>query len=508
MPHFPVLSAIIFVPLLGGLAALACRQRPMLCRWLSLAAALVDLALVGYLFLLGLQPQFGPTGRWLWIEDTPWIAQLGIRYTLGLDGISLVLILLAAFLTVICVLISWREIDSKVASYHFFLLTMCTCIQGVFLATNLFLFYLFWEVQVIPMYFLVGIWGHENRIYATIKFILFTIAGSLLMLIALIGLYFVHGSQTGTYTFALYPLLQTTLSPAAEIWIYAAFLLAFAIKIPVVPVHTWLPDAHTEAPTAGSVILAGLLLKAGLYALIRFGFPLFPMAARLSVPLLVVIGLIGLFYAAWIALAQTDLKRLVAYSSIAHMGLIVIGVAVWSRITLSGAVLQMINHGLTTSALFIVVGMLDERTHSRKFADLGGIWGKMPVYSGFFLFFAMAALGLPGLNNFVGELLILVGTFVHQPVVAITGFAGLVLTLIYVVRMVQSTLFVEARKAHHLWDVTPREVLALTPLVIGILYLGLYPTGILDLLQGSITDLLNQFPSTTVAQVVSGAQLQ
>jgi NADH-quinone oxidoreductase subunit M len=502
MIEIPLLSAVVFVPLLGGFMALACRRRPLLCRWVSLVVALIDLSLVVCVLFMDLKPEAGSTGRWLLAEDIPWIDHLGIRYSLGLDGLSLVLMLLTAFLTVICVLISWREIRTRVGAYHFFLLAMETCILGVFLATDLFLFYLFWEIQLIPMYFLVGVWGHENRVYATLKFFLFTITGSLLMLIALIGLYFVHGAQTGHYTFALSQLLDTPLSVVAEGWIYAAFLLSFAIKIPVIPVHTWLPDTHTEAPTAGSVILAGLLLKTGAYALLRYGFPLFPTAAKASLPLLIVIGLIGLIYAAWVALGQTDLKRLVAYSSIAHMGLIVIGVAIWSRVTLSGAVLQMVNHGLTTSALFIAVGILDERTHSRKFADLGGIWGHMPVYSGFFLFFAMAALGLPGLNNFVGELLILVGSFKHKPVVTVIGFAGLALTLVYVVKMVQSTLFVKARGERVLWDVTPREMLVLGVLALGVIYLGLYPTAFLDLVQGSVLGLLDQFPKAMVASAM------
>ena len=291
------------------------------------------------------------------------------------------------------------------------------------------------------MFFLIGIWGHEKRVHAALKFALFTISGGLLMLVALIGLYLIHGQQTGVYTFAYARLLETHLSPTAQFWLYAAFLLAFAIKIPLIPVHTWLPDAHTHAPTAGSLDLAGLLLKAGFYGLFRFGFPLFPVAAQASVPILIALGLGGMFYAGWIALAQTDLKRLVAYSSIGHMGLMVVGLAVWNLMTLTGSLLQMINHGLSTTALFVMVGMLDERLHSRQFADMGGLWGKVPVFSAFFLFFAMASMGLPGLNNFVGEILILVGIFTARPVIGILSFAGLVLTVVYILRMVQDTHF-------------------------------------------------------------------
>ncbi len=376
----------------------------------------------------------------------PGYPRLGVRYSLALDGISLVLVLLTAFLSVLCVLVSWKEINSRLQAFHFFLLSMETGVLGVFLSTDLLLFYLFWELQVIPMFFLIGIWGHENRIFATVKFVLFSIAGSLFMLIALIGLYFLHGSQAGHYTFSLFELARTPLAPNVEMWLYAAFLLAFAIKVPMFPVHTWLPDAHTEAPTAGSVILAGLLLKTGAYALLRFAFPLFPNAAADSVPLLLGLGLIGLFYAAWIALAQSDLKRLVAYSSISHMGLIVIGIAVWNTITLSGALLLMVNHGLTTSALFILVGMLSERAGSREFSHFGGLWKNMPVFGGFFLLFGMASVGLPGLNNFVSEILILLGTFKERPVLGGIAFAAIVFVLVYGLRMIQNTIFGEASR--------------------------------------------------------------
>jgi NADH-quinone oxidoreductase subunit M len=381
-----------------------------------------------------------------------------------------------------------------VGAFHFFLMLMATGILGVFLANDLFLFYLFWEVQLIPMFFLIGVWGHENRVYATIKFILYTISGSVLMLAALIGLYIIHGTLTGQYTFSLQQLIQTRLPLATEKWLFAAFLLALAIKVPLVPFHSWLPDAHTEAPTAGSVILAGLLLKAGAYALLRFAFPLFPTAARMSVPLLLGLALVGLFYAAWIALAQKDLKRLVAYSSISHMGLVIMGIAVWSSLTLTGAVLQMVNHGLTTSALFILVGMLDERFHSREVENFGGLWSKMPVFSAFFLFFAMASLGLPGLNNFVGEILILIGTFSSWPWMAGLGFAGLVFTVIFILWVVQRTLFGETRdpqiRGQAIPDVTAREAAILVPLAAAVLFIGLFPAPILSLLQEPIGGLI------------------
>jgi NADH-quinone oxidoreductase subunit M len=485
-----MLSIIIFLPLFGGFLALASARRAHLCRLIALIVALTDLALVISLIFLDLRGQSGPTGTWLLVEDFPWLESLGIRYSLGVDGVSLMLILLTTFLTAVCVLASWRHIDTRVGAFHFFLLFMSTGILGVFLAIDLFLFYLFWEVQLVPMFFLVGIWGHAQRIHATIKFVLFTIAGSLLMLISLIALYLIHGVHTGVYTFSLLQLMRTPLTGTAEILLYAAFLLAFAVKIPVLPVHTWLPDTHTEAPTAGSVILAGLLLKTGTYALLRIAFPLFPMAARLSAPLLLLLGVAGIFYAAWIALAQTDIKRLVAYSSIAHMGFVVIGLAIWNSLALTGALLQMINHGLSTSALFILVGMFGERVGSRNVGDLGGFWKRMPVLSAFLLFFALSSLGLPGLNNFVGELLILVGTFTVRPVIAILGFSGLVLTLIFILRLVQDAVFGQERKEHTLWDATPREVLILGVIAAVVLFIGLHPGPILELFRDPVQNIL------------------
>jgi NADH-quinone oxidoreductase subunit M len=493
MVDFPLLTIIIFFPLVAGFLCLATGKHTLLCRSIALTVAVIELGLVLSLAFLHLQPFAGPTGTWLLVEDYAWIPTIGVRYSLGLDGISFLLLLLTAFINVLCVLISWRSIIIRVGSFHFFLLFLETGVMGLFLATDLLLFYLFWEVQIIPMFFLVGIWGHEKRVHAAIKFALFTFCGSLLMLVALIALYLIHGAQTGVYTFAYAQLMQTHLSHTAQILIYAAFLLAFAIKIPVVPVHTWLPDTHTHAPTAGSLDLAGLLLKAGFYGLFRFGFPLFPVAAQASIPVLIALGLGGMFYASWIALAQTDLKRLVAYSSIGHMGLMVVGIAIWDQLTLSGSILQMINHGLSTTALFVMVGMLDERLHSRKFEDMGGLWGTIPVFSGFFLFFAMASMGLPGLNNFVGEILIVIGTFQSRPGIGILAFAGLVLAVVYMLRMVQDTIFGQPRKEHHIIDLNLREGVILAIIALPILFIGLHPDPVLRLLDQPVQHLLTQF---------------
>ncbi|EFK08550.1 putative NDH-1 subunit M [delta proteobacterium NaphS2] len=488
MNTFPMLSAIVFLPLLGALFILILPDRPESGRRTSLAVTLVDLALV---VLLLFSNSGTPSGQWLRVEDYAWIPALGIRYTLSLDGLSLMLLLLTTFLGVLSTLISWNQIKEKTRSYYFFLLLTLTGILGVFVATDLFLFYFFWEIQIIPMFFLVGIWGHEARRRTTIKFIIFTMTGSLFMLIALIGLYTVHGRQTGIYTFALSPLMETSLTLDIQGWLYAAFMLAFAIKIPMVPLHTWLPDTHTQAPTAGSVILAGLLLKTGVYGVFRFAAPLFPLAFRTSMPLLMVLGLAALFYASWIALSQTDIKRLIAYSSIGHMGLVVLGLAAFNSITLSGSLLQVINHGVSTSALFILVGILNERIDSREFKDFGGLWKQMPVFSAFFLFFSMASLGLPGLNNFVGEILILIGTYRAHPVFSAIGFAGLLFGVIYVLRMVQDALFGELRGAVSLLrDVNARETLILGTLALGVLFLGLYPRPVLHLFDGPIRLLM------------------
>ena len=488
MNGIPLLSVIVFLPLLGGLFVLVW-GRPRLCRLASLAVTLADLGLVLLLFSPGVRDAAGP---WLRVEDHAWIPSLGIRYTLAADGLSLMLLLLTAFLGVLCVLVSWKQIDEKVCSYHFFLLLTLAGILGVFVATDLFLFYLFWEVQIIPIFFLVGIWGHERRTRTTMKFILFTMAGSLFMFIAIVGLYVVHGRQTGTYTFDLASLIETSLPGGVQGWLYAAFMLAFGIKIPMVPLHTWLPDAHTQAPTAGSVILAGLLLKTAAYAVFRFAFPLFPLAFRASAPLLVVLGLIALFYASWIALSQVDIKRLVAYSSIGHMGLVILGLAVLNNITLSGSLLQMINHGVSTSALFILVGILGERTHSRQFKDFGGLWRKMPVFGAFFLFFSMAALGLPGLNNFVGEILILIGTYRVNPLAAAFGFGGLLFGVIYVLRMVQDALFGEFKGVEStIRDLDRREIGIMGVLALSVLFLGLWPNPVLGLFEEPVNGLIN-----------------
>jgi NADH-quinone oxidoreductase subunit M len=485
MNVFPLLSAIVLLPFLGGLAALAFKDSPGGCRSLCLLITALDLLLA----LFTLPWLAGPGG--VLFERFAWIAPFDIHYHLALDGVSFLLVIMTCFLGLLAVVVSWREIQERVASYHFLLLLIQASALGVFLARDLFLFYLFWELQLIPLFFLIGVWGHAQRQHAAMKFFLFSIAGGLLMFLSVIGLYLLHGAQTGLYTFSLDELASRPVAGVTQAWLLAGFLLSFGVKTPIFPLHSWLPDAHTEAPTAGSLVLAGVILKTGTYALLRWAFPLFPQAAAQAAPWLAALGVAALFYAAWIALAQSDLKRLIAYSSIGHMGLIVLGVAVWDSISLEGSVLQMVNHGLTTGGLFIMAGMLAERTGTRRMHELGGLWTKAPAFSGIFLLLGLASAGLPGLNNFVGEILILVGSFRQYPAAAVLGFVALVFTLIYVLRLIQATLFGPSEPDAPFDDLTARESAILVPIVLAVLFLGLVPGPALDLMNAPIEELLS-----------------
>jgi NADH-quinone oxidoreductase subunit M len=485
---FPILSLLIALPMGAAAVCLALRRHPAISRWLSLLVTLAVLALALWLFVAAQ----GGDGGWLLYEDYPWIPYFGIRYILGLDGISLLLVLLTAITQALAVIVSWRR-KYQVAIFYSMLLFMEAGILGVFLALDLFLFYLFWEVMLLPMFFLIGVWGHERRVYAAIKFFIFTMAGSLLMLLAVIAMYILHGRQTGDFTFALAALQHTAIPAGLEPWLFGAFVLAFAVKAPLLPLHTWLPDAHTEAPTAGSLDLAGLLLKTGLYGLLRIAFPLFPEMTQAVLPLLAALAIAGIFYAAWIAYAQTDSKRLVAYSSVAHVGFMMLGLCAWDAMAVEGSVLQMFNHGITTGALFIMIGMIQHRAETREIGKLGGLWARVPVLSAFFLFFAMASLGLPGLNNFVGEILILLGTFRVNPLWGALGMAGVLFAAAYMLRLVQGVLWGTPGPVHDAtcWpDLGAREVLVLAPLAILVLFLGLYPEPFLEPIREPVRRLL------------------
>ncbi|MHA6247187.1 NADH-quinone oxidoreductase subunit M [Pontibacter sp. CAU 1760] len=471
----------MIVLLMGGglLAWLSKKVHPMLPRWIALFALLNALLIAVWIWLTTPAATLGAS-PWLIRLEIPWIPQWGVGFSMALDGLSLLMLMLTFFLGILAVLISWREINTKTGFFHFNLLWVLAGITGVFLTMDLFLFYFFWEVMLIPMYFLIGVWGHANRNYAAYKFFIFTQASGLLMLLAILGLYFIHGSQTGTYTFNYFELLNTPLAPLAARLLMFGFLAAFLVKLPVVPFHSWLPDAHSEAPTAGSVILAGLLLKTGAYGLLRFVLPLFPMAAVEFAPWAMLLGVVGIIYGAILAFSQTDLKRLVAYTSVSHMGFVILGVFAFNEWALQGVVMQMIAHGLSTGALFIIAGFLYERLHTRDIREMGGFWAKAPKMGVIALIFVMASLGLPGLGNFIAEFLTLVGSWQANNWLTVFATIGLVLATVYSLRIMQKVFFEPAPTDRPLPDLNSREMLIAIPMVVMILWLGLYPQPVLD----------------------------
>jgi len=485
--NFPLLSFVIFLPLLGAVViALLPRENRDLIRFAALFAASVEMILVGALFFL-----FHPGEGFQFVEHVPWIPSLGIGYFMAVDGISLLLIGLTALLTLVSILFSW-VVTERTKEFMALMLLMETALIGVFAALDLFAFFVFWEASLIPMYFLIGIWGHEDRIYATVKFVLYTMVGSALMLVAILVLAFLHYQATGTFTFDWTELTRLTLSPQTQRWLFLAFAIAFAIKVPLFPFHTWLPDAHVEAPTAGSVLLAGVLLKMGTYGFLRFGLTLFPDASRTFVPLIAALSIIGILYAAMVAFAQRDAKSLVAYSSVAHLGFVMLGIFALNPQGVAGGVLQMINHGLSTGALFLIVGMLYERRHTRLLAEFGGLWKVMPVFAALSLIVVFSSAGLPGLNGFVGEFLILVGAFQHSRTYAFFATLGVILAAVYLLWMYQRTFFgpLENPANEKLPDLSAREVLVLLPLVVLIVVIGVYPGPFLRVIEPSVRTAL------------------
>ncbi len=482
---FSILSLLLWLPVAGALVCLVTGSRaPSVPRWIALVTAV--LVLVGALLLMLVHDR---SGGWMLLEDRTWIEAFGIRYTLGLDGISLLLIVLTAFMQVMAVLVSWRQ-DKAPQVFFALLLVLETAVIGVLLALDLILFYLFWELMLIPMFFLIGIWGYERRFYAAVKFFLFTLVGSLCLLLAVIGLYLLHGAQTGVYTFALEALKQTELSAGQELLFFLCFMAAFAVKVPLFPFHSWLPDAHAEGPPAGSVDLAGLLLKTGVYGMIRFAFPLFPAAAQKFLPVLAVLALVGLFYAAWVAFSQLDIKRIVAYSSISHLGFVILGLAAWNQIAVEGSLLLMVNHAITTGGMFAAIAMIQLRTGTRDLNQLGGLWKSQPNLAAFFLLFSMASLGLPGLANFAGEILILIGVFSVKPLWALFAVGGILMSAVYTLRMVQGTLWGASCEPFDRRDLDAREWGILIPLALLVVLLGCYPQPLLDVLREPVSALL------------------
>ena len=428
----------------------------------------------------------------------PWIPRFGITFFLGIDGLSLLLVLLTLFLGVLAVVVSWREIGDRVGLFHFNLLWTIAGILGVFLALDLFLFFFFWELMIVPMYFLIGIWGHENRHYASTKFFLFTQASGLLMLAAILGLHAAYAQQSGVTTFSYPELLTASLPIETSRWLMLGFFVAFAVKLPAVPLHTWLADAHTEAPTAGSLLLAGVLLKTGAYGLLRFAVPLFPEAAAEFAPWAMGMGVVGILYGAKLAFAQRDLKRLVAYSSVSHMGFVLLGVFAANVLAWQGVVVQMLAHGISTGALFVMAGALQERLHTRDLDRMGGFWEHMPRFAGVSLLFALASLGLPGMGNFIGEFLVLLGAFAASPIAVVCAAFGLVFATVYSLWLVQEVFHGNYRSGSTRLptDLSLRESTVFAALTIAILWLGLYPTPFLSAAKPSLDSLLgNGAPS-------------
>lgn len=481
----PLLTLMLTLPVGTAAFCLFFRHRPAVARGLALVGTLTVLLIaIACFVLLPAEP------GWLLREDYRWIAALGIRISLGIDGLALLMILLTAFLSVLAVWLSWGE-KNRPAPYFALLLLVEAGVLGVFMALDLVLFYISWELMLIPLFFLIGIWGQRGGIAAAMKFFLFSLAGSLLMLLAIIALYVLHAQQTGEYTFALTALQHTKLPIGLEPWLFAAFALAFLIKVPLVPLHSWQADTYSAAPPACSLLLAGVLAKTGIYGLVRFALPLFPGTAQAALPILAILSLAGILYGGWIASAQLDLKRLVAYSSLAHLGFILLGVSAWNTTAVEGALLQMVNHGLTTAALFILIALIEKRSGSRQLNELGGLWSKVPKLSALLLFFSLAALGLPGLNNFVGEILILLGTFSVHPLWAVLAVSGLLLAAIYILRMLQGVIWGPTQEGTPWPDLVPGEWLMLVPLALLVLWLGLYPETFLESLRGPAQLLLN-----------------
>ncbi len=474
-----LLSIVIFLPLLGVIAIALLRGFGAT----AVKGVALVIGLLTFVISLGLYTGFNAdTATFQQVTLKPWIPGLGTSYHIGIDGISLWLVLLTTFLTPICILAAWNSIEKGLSGFMMSLLALETGMLGVFCSLDLFLFFVFWESMLIPMYFLIGIWGGERRIYATIKFVLYTMAGSALMLVGILALYFQNDNS-----FDL-----TTLSGPFEHsnLLFLAFFIAFAIKVPLFPFHTWLPDAHVEAPTVGSVILAGVLLKMGTYGIVRFCLPLFPDAADKYTPLIVTLAVIGIIYGALVAMVQPDLKKLVAYSSVSHLGFVVLGLFSKSSAGIQGSVLQMVNHGLSTGALFLLVGMIYERRHSRMIVDFGGLSKRMPIFAVFFMIVTLSSIGLPGLNGFVGEYMILLGSFVQgafSKVHVVFATAGVILAAVYMLWMFQRVMFGTLDKTNEgLPDLNAREVVVLLPILLFIVWIGVYPKTFLSKIEKSV----------------------
>jgi NADH-quinone oxidoreductase subunit M len=496
-----LLSIIVFLPaVFGALVGLAPintqGSSKGVIKWMALVFSLV-------VFFISISLYTGfdaTTAQFQFRELRPWVEKLGISYNLGIDGISLPLILLTTFLTPIVILGSWNAVEDKIKSYYALILLLETGMLGAFVALDSILFYVFWEAMLIPMYFLIGIWGGKDRIYASMKFFLYTLVGSLLMLVAIFYLMKQHSLQFGYYSAALSDLYRVQIPfsdsiTSPQVLLFLAFALAFAIKVPLFPLHTWLPDAHVQAPTAGSVILAGVLLKLGGYGFIRFAFPIFPQAAEYTAPFFIVLGVIAIIYGAWVAMVQPDIKKLVAYSSVSHMGYVVLGLFTFTDVGVSGAVYQMLNHGVSTGGLFLIVGMIYERRHTRMIADFGGIAKTMPVFAVVFMIVTLSSVALPGTNGFIGEFLILLGLFQVNKIAAVLAGTGVIFGAIYMLWMFKRVMFgpITNEENRQLQDLTVREHIVMAPIVVAIFVMGIFPNIFLSKMDASIVAFLDIF---------------
>jgi NADH-quinone oxidoreductase subunit M len=483
---FALLSLILFTPLVGAILLLFVNRRSeQAIRWI---ANVVTAA--GFLVSVPLWFWYNPQNpEYQFVERLPWIPSIGADYFLGVDGFSVLLILLTTLMGFIACLSSWTAITERVKEYYVFLLVLQTGMLGAFMALDFLLFFLFWEVMLVPMYFLIGIWGSANRLYSAIKFFLYTLVGSVVMLLGILALYFSYQAATGVYTFDITRYQAHNFPTDLQWWVFLALFLGFAIKVPMFPFHTWLPDAHTDAPTAGSVILAAVLLKMGTYGFIRFSLPILPEASRQFVPLMVTLSIIGIIYGALVAMAQRDWKRLVAYSSVSHMAMVMLGMFALNPVGITGSIVQQLNHGISTGALFLIVGIVYERRHTREISEYGGLSKVMPVYAAVFLLMTMSSIGLPALNGFIGELLILQGVFAVSMAWAAVAGAGIVLGAAYMLWLYQRTMFgkIENPKNEALADLGIREFALFAPLIVLAVWIGLYPKPFLDRLNTSVT---------------------